>query len=263
MGTFSTPHDPFAPKPAKSQQFKRYRWLMSYADMITLLMAMFILMLSLSSTDSKKFDEQAAEMRKVFNQGSGGNLPVVSTSGISLDLPVPVLDEDVETAARQREWRTSTMGQVRDALAGEIAGNAAQVLETTREVIIRFPDTSAFASGSADLRESILPALDRVALILKRIDGQVVVSGHTDNIPISTARFRSNWDLAVSRSVSVVHYLLKDNRLAANRVTAQGFAESRPLAGNETAEGRGQNRRVDVAITMPDQLAQQTPQRRR
>lgn len=262
MSNFGQPPDPFAPKPPKSQQFKRYRWLMSYADMITLLMAMFILMLSLSSTDSKKFEEQAVEMRKIFNQAAGGNLPTSKTTGISIDLPTPIYDEDIEAAARQREWRANTVQQVRDTLRREIDDHMVRVVETDREVIIRFPDTSAFASGSADLRETILPALDRVAGLLKRIEGQIVISGHTDNIPISTARFRSNWDLSVSRAVSVVHYLLKDNRLEANRVTAQGFAESRPIAANDTPEGRSQNRRVDVAVTMPERLAQTAPKRR-
>ena len=246
------PPDPFAPRP-KQDRSKRYRWLISYADMITLLMAMFVLMLSLSSMDQHKFEDQAAEMRRVFNR-SLGLLPSPGQPGAKIDLQT--IDEDIEAAARQRQWRSHASQQVRSALASEIASKATTVLETDREVIIRFPDTSAFSSGSADLQNSILPALDRVVEVLRRVEGQVVVSGHTDNVPVATARFRSNWDLAVSRAVSVVHYLVKDTRLSPGRVTAQGFADSRPLAGNDTPEGRAQNRRVEIAITMPDSLAE-------
>lgn len=253
-----SPPDPFAPQ-RKTDRSKRYRWLISYADMITLLMAMFVLILSLSSMDPQKFQDQAAEMRKVFNP-SAGLLPPPGQSDSKIELRV--IDEDIEAAARQRQWRSNAIQQVRGALANEIASNATMVLETDREVIIRFPDTSAFSSGSADLRDSILSALDRVVEVLKQVEGQVVVSGHTDNVPIATARFRSNWDLAVLRAISVIHYLIKDNRLGLGRVTAQGFAESRPLAGNDTPEGRAQNRRVDIAITMPDSLAQDDTRKR-
>ena len=242
------PFDPFSPRPVADRS-KRYRWLISYADMITLLMAMFILILSLSNMDPQKFQEQAVEMRNVFNL-SAIFPSVPGESGSRLILPV--IDKDTEVAAELRQWRSNAIQQVRQTLADEIAAQAFTVLETDREVIIRLPDTSAFSSGSADLRETILPALDRLVDMLKRVEGQIVVSGHTDNVPISTARFRSNWDLAVSRSVSVVDYLIRDNRLSPGRLTAQGFADSRPLAGNDTPEGRAQNRRVDIAITKPE-----------
>lgn len=238
----------FAPRP-KPDRFKRYRWLISYADMITLLMAMFVLMLSLSNTDPQKFAEQAEEMRKIFKSFTGFS-PVPGGPESRLDLQL--IDKDAEAAAALRLWRSDAVQQVRQSLANEIASQTFRVLETDREVIIRLPDTSAFSSGSADLRDSVLPGLDRLVQMLQRIDGQVVISGHTDNVPISTARFRSNWDLAVSRSVSVVDYLIRDNRLSPSRLTAQGFADSRPLASNDTPEGRAQNRRVDIAITKPE-----------
>lgn len=242
--------DPFAPKP-KPCNVKRYRWLISYADMITLVMAMFVLMLSVSTFDKVRFDQNATEMRKAFNVENG---PRTGGPGTNLKIDEPAVLEDVETVVRQREWRTRTRELIRNALARELSSGMTSMVETEENILIRFPDTAAFSSGSADLRESILPALDRMTEVLRGVEGQLVVSGHTDNVPISTARFRSNWDLSVARAVSVVHYLVRDNRIEPARLTAQGFAESRPLAPNIGAENQAQNRRVEIAITIPASL---------
>lgn len=128
-------------------------------------------------------------------------------------------------------------------------------MEFERQIVLRFPDATAFASGRSELQDSILPAIDRLAEILRGVEGQIVVSGHTDSLPIVTDRVRSNWDLSVMRAVSLVHYLIKDDRLAVGRVTAQGFADSRPLTGNDSTDGRAQNRRVEIALDMPEVLA--------
>lgn len=98
-----------------------------------------------------------------------------------------------------------------------------------------------------------LPAIDRIVEILARAEGGILVSGHTDNQPIFTSQFRSNWDLSTERAVSVVHRLLKDKKIDPKRITAMGFGDSRPLKSNDTPEGRSVNRRVEIAIEMVGQ----------
>ena len=227
---------------------KRYRWLISYADMITLLMATFVMMLAVSSADTNKFAQQAEEMRRAFTFFP---IPAPEPDEPPTRPAIQVIDKDTEAAVAMRLWRSGTVQQVQQALANEIAARDFTVVEADYEVIIRLPDNSGFLSGSAELSDRILPALDRLAGVLARVDGQIVVSGHTDNIPISNPLFRSNWALSAARSVAVVDYLIRNGGLSPARLTAQGFAESRPLAGNDTPEGRAQNRRVDISLTKP------------
>jgi chemotaxis protein MotB len=117
-------------------------------------------------------------------------------------------------------------------------------------VIIRFPGSAAFASGTADLAAEFMPSLGRIGEVLKSANGRIFISGHTDDVPISTERFRSNWDLSAARAVSVAHYLLNDH-IEAKRVIVQGAADSQPLLPNDTPENRARNRRVEIALEIP------------
>jgi chemotaxis protein MotB len=138
--------------------------------------------------------------------------------------------------------------QFRRTLERELASFCIVLIDQGNRIIIRFPDATAFVAGGAEFASGVEPTLKRIASILRATKGQILVSGHTDNSPISTARFRSNWDLSSARAVSVVHFLITRAAVSPSRITAQGFADSRPLVKNDTPENQSRNRRVEISI---------------
>ena len=160
-----------------------------------------------------------------------------------------------EIARRESEAEQAALlrsDQIREelaaALANELEGDVLSIDGNKTEITIRFPDTVAFGSGSDILKDSIGPALERVAEVLAATDGQILVSGHTDSIPISNGRFRSNWDLSTARAVSVIHRLKEAGAIELSRMAAVGYADTRPLAAETSPENRALNRRVEVTL---------------
>jgi chemotaxis protein MotB len=233
-----------APPSKARKQACAPRWLMSFADLMSLLFALFVLLLSFADFNPDKFTDVAGPLAKAFH----------IVEPVEQRQVVKPLRQDDEIPVEIVEWKENVIYQTRSALAKEIQDGLVSIVERDREIIVRFPDASAFASGSSDLTQTALPILDRLAQVLLNVKGQVLVSGHTDDIPISTARYRSNWDLSAARAVSVVHHLIERGRVPADRLTAQGFADSRPVAPNDSPENRAQNRRVDVGIQVPEGL---------
>ena len=122
-------------------------------------------------------------------------------------------------------------------------------IETSgRRIVIRIKEHGSFASGSADVSPAFKPVLKIIRQQLRDIDGRIIVEGHTDNDPISTARFRSNWALSSARAVSVAHGLFEDPEIDQERFTITGFADTKPLVSNVNAAGKARNRRVEVVI---------------
>lgn len=218
--------------------------MVTFADLMALLFAFMVMMLSFSEVDSDSFRRNAGPMRTAFNKPAG-MLPQPGSKGVSIMPPVEI----GPLATRPEDsWKDEFLDTLRDAMSEEIARKMIVIVERDNAVVIRFPDTTAFPSGSDTLRPRALPALDRIAVVLATTEGRILVAGHTDNVPISTAKFRSNWDLSTARAVLVVHRLLANGQVDAARVTAQGFADSRPLAANDSAQNRAANRRVEIAI---------------
>lgn len=221
------------------------RWLMTFADLMALLFALFVLMLSFSEIDSDKFRKNAGPISAAFT----GTAQIIPDTSVAIPLPPSEAEQPIEELIR--EWKDQILDHLRTSMPREIASKEIILVEKEYEVIIRFPDATAFPSGSAELKDRVLAILDRIGEVMADASGQILVSGHTDDVPISTAAFRSNWDLSTARAVSVIHYLLDAGRLDSGRVTAQGFADSRPLAANDSPENRAVNRRVEIAIQMP------------
>ena len=117
-----------------------------------------------------------------------------------------------------------------------------------RGALIRIQEKGSFGSGSARLDPGFYKVIDRISEVLATRPGKILVAGHTDNIPIRTGRFRSNWELSSARAVTVLHALLRNPRLDQRRVVVQGFADTRPVADNDTPQGRAKNRRVELII---------------
>lgn len=137
---------------------------------------------------------------------------------------------------------------LRAVLANEIKKGIVEIKKEGKKIMIRIREKGSFPSGSATFRKDFLPVIAKLGESLKTIRGKVLIAGHTDNIPISTARFRSNWELSSSRAVSVVHELLKGNMLNSGRFLVEGHGDTHPLAANDTNQNRALNRRVEITI---------------
>jgi len=155
-------------------------------------------------------------------------------------------------AARAAEERLRQLRQnakmISDALGREIREGSVDVETAGQKIIIRVREKASFASGRAELKEGFLPILDRVAKILKGAKGKIIVAGHTDDVPIYTARFRSNWELSAARAVSVAHEMMLATNIPSKRFLVQGFADTEPVAKNDTAANRARNRRVEIIL---------------
>ena len=138
-----------------------------------------------------------------------------------------------------------------DALSSEILSNSLSVSYDAEKVVVRFSEAKSFSSGSEELKEDMFPIIEKIETVLSQCEGDIIVSGYTDNLPVNSRRFRSNWDLSAARAVSVVHQLIFNNKVDPNRVMAAGRAETNPLDDNDTAEGRAKNRRVELNIYNP------------
>jgi chemotaxis protein MotB len=220
------------------------RWLVSYADFITLLFAFFVVMYSAAQLDKRRAGQLATAIQTAFLQY--GSLPPepsdvggLSANGVPSNLPIGNTDDDEFTMLR---------AQVEKALAGEIAGGNVAVRRTSEGLVISLREVGFFDSGSADIQTSSQPAFQRLAEVLLATGSDIRVEGHTDNVPIHNTRFSSNWDLSTARATAIVRLFIVKYGLRPDRLAASGYAEFRPIASNDETAGRAQNRRVDIVI---------------
>jgi chemotaxis protein MotB len=220
------------------------RWLVSYADFITLLFAFFVVMYSAAQLDKRRAGQLATAIQTAFLQY--GSLPPepadvggLSANGVPSNLPIGNTDDDEFAMLR---------AQVEKALAGEIAAGNVAVRRTSEGLVISLREVGFFESGSADIRASSLPAFQRLAEVLRANDTDIRVEGHTDNVPIHNSKFKSNWDLSTTRATNTIRLLITQFNFPPEWLAASGYAEYRPIASNDDAAGRAQNRRVDIVI---------------
>ena len=138
--------------------------------------------------------------------------------------------------------------RLRMALNEEIAAGSVSIETEGMKVIIHIKENASFESGFADVRPDFLPALTKIAGLVNDDSGDITISGHTDDVPIANDRFRSNWDLSTSRAVSVAHEFMQRSELSPEKIIVTGHADTRPVAPNDTEEGRASNRRVEITI---------------
>lgn len=254
-------------------------WVMTFADLMTLLMCFFVLMLSFSEMDVAKFKQLAGSMKDAFGVQADIEVKTIpkGTSIIAQEFspgrPEPTvvndvrqytinsnmntldlgLDPDPAQAARLRDLERrerlaeQQAGLLKDALRSEIEEGRLLVRVESTDVIIQILERDSFASGSADLEPDFLPTLARIGELLGSLTGAIAVSGHTDNVPIATSRYRSNWDLAAARGASVAHELLEAG-IDPPRLLVSGHADTQPRAPNDSAANRALNRRIDITL---------------
>ncbi|HMV92051.1 MAG TPA: flagellar motor protein MotD [Thauera aminoaromatica] len=232
------------------------RWLVSYADFITLLFAFFVVMYSLSSVNEGKYrvlsDSLVQAFRNVNVNESGEQIvlpkvSVVPSQPITRPAP-PAVDPVVEQRRQQAAQRMRNVAdEIRRVLSPLTGSGQVKVTEGAFGVSVEINASLLFAPGEAALGSNAVSALQAVARVLAPAEFPITVEGHTDNVPISTFRFPSNWELSAVRA-STVARLFIDNGVTPARLTAAGYADQRPVADNADEEGRGRNRRVTILI---------------
>jgi len=243
------------------------RWLVSYADFITLLFAFFVVLYASAQVDQRKIGRLALAIQIAFQDL--GVFPA-STTKVPLDLdePMPFSTVQVIENARRNtelghvasppldslrsaseEANLSTLqAELQQALHHEIATHAVALHRESEGLVISLREFGFFDSGSTSLRPEALPAFDRIASILSVRTCRLRIEGHTDNVPIHNALVASNWELSTARSTELVRLLILRYNFPPERLAAAGYAQYHPIADNSTPQGRAQNRRVDVVI---------------
>ena len=276
-------------------------WVMTFADLMSLLMCFFVLLLSFSEMDVAKYKQLAGSMKNAFGvqrEIKVRDIPK-GTSVIAKEFspgrPQPTIKNEVRQMTTQDKQRYLATGQKLDAKTfakkdgkdGDLAGKGARELAPipkqadpdtaqidaqrivsaledeilasdveveTREqrIVIRILEQNSFTSGASELQPEFLEVLNKIRDVLVTIDGDITVAGHTDNVPINTARYRSNWELSAGRAASVAHALMSDGLLAERKVIVSGYADTEPFVPNDSQENRSKNRRVEIVIVQGD-----------
>lgn len=237
------------------------RWLVSYADFITLLFAFFVVMYAISSVNEGKYRVLSDALNSAFRDIPGttaGAMQVVNTTQNSQMISPPQIrpsNPKVEEEKRKNKEKMRNMAQqLMAALNSLVKSGQVRVTENALGITLDIDASVLFEPGQATLDEKAIVVLANVGRILAGSDFPITVEGHTDNLPISNTLFPSNWELSVVRASSVVRLFI-ENGVEARLLTATGFADQRPVAGNDTPEGRQRNRRVAVTIEsqVPDE----------
>ena len=236
------------------------RWLITYADMITLLMAFFVMMYGMSILDLKKFADFKAGAAKQLGKAPvevGGQGILFGGLGIAEAASAPITGsgprsgaEDAAQATGEvtRENIGKLVNEVRQRLAENDLANTVEAEVDPRGAVLRLGEKVLFESGSASLSGDGLGVLDQIAIVLKHIDNMVVVEGHTDDVPTKGKGFASNWELSTTRATTVLRWLVQGRHVPAARVSAAGYADTHPRFFNDTPEHRALNRRVEIII---------------
>jgi chemotaxis protein MotB len=229
------------------------RWLISYADFITLLFAFFVVMYAISAVNEGKYRILASSLGTAFGKVHDSDVPVPQLSAAALPPEVRQRTLRQQQALEEQEHMTDVASNLLDVMAPLVKEGKVRVTQSRRGVSIEINANVLFQPGRAELAPQSLAVLRAVADTLKNEPFNLEITGHTDNVPISNSLFPSNWELSAVRASSVVR-LLADSGIAPARLFAIGREASQPLASNDTAEGRARNRRVELMILsgMPD-----------
>jgi len=236
------------------------RWLVSYADFITLLFAFFVVLYAFAKADQKKQKQVSASIDTAFRSlsifPSAGRQPPTSggasdSASEAEEAAIPaniVMDEEVFSPARVKDDLERLHRELAQTLSSQVAAHTVSIHMGRDGLVISLREAGFFASGSATPRPETLSTLKQIAASLSRTPYDLRVEGHTDNIPIHTSEFDSNWELSAARATRIARIFLNMKAMPPERISAAGYAEFHPVADNDTADGRAENRRVDLVI---------------
>lgn len=228
------------------------RWLITYADLITLLLAFFIMLYSFSKQDTQKYEEVIGYLKAVFQGGTGilgrgtpGGAGVIDTPVKTMELPIERFDT---SRAMDLEIKKKIEDEINTIQTKADPNKQIFVVSDEGSITVRVTDRAFFDPGKADLKAEARQTLDKLVPIIKNTPNHVRVEGHTDNVPIHTGEFKSNWELSVRRATEVVRYIIEHHAFPPQRISASGYAEYRPIVPNDSPENKSRNRRTEIII---------------
>jgi chemotaxis protein MotB len=249
-----------APRRRDPEHENHERWLISYADFITLLFAFFVVMFAASQTDKGKAAMVSESVKKalegehlsamvaaVLGGASGakgqGNAKMRGPGGASTPSTTSQIREQLQVAELMPSYQVLS-----EELKGEIEAGRIQVSMQPRGLVVSFTQAALFPSGGDEVAPEAYAGLEKLAAAIAKIPNPVRLEGHTDSVPIKTARFKSNWELSAARSIALLEVLAARFAVPRARMSIAGYADTAPVASNETEEGRARNRRADIII---------------
>ncbi|MGV6851860.1 MAG: flagellar motor protein MotB [bacterium] len=268
-------------------------WMGTFADLMSLLMCFFVLLLSFSEIEAKKYKQVAGSMKEAFgvqreihaDESPKGTSFVAQEFSPGKPEPTPIneirqsttdelkmdldwtdsnakdkakteerVDEEELKEAKAKvdqavaEKVDQTMQMLEQALKQEIDKGLVELENKDNKVIIRIMEKGSFKSGRANIQAAFVPTLDKISRILGKTPGDIIVAGHTDNVPISTRQFPSNWELSAARAATFVHFMKRRGKIKSGRLELRAYADSKPLDSNKNKKGRARNRRVEIML---------------
>lgn len=237
------------------------RWLVSYADFITLLFAVFVVLYAMGQSDKKKVEEVMQSIQSSFGMATAGatapKVNVIPSQTVTI-IPSIKPEAKVVQAGRSRSGQAKTRAEEKDfrqikaSIEAYLVKQGAQskvTLEITRRgLIVSLKEAGFFNSGQATIKPEAYELINTIAEVMTQYNNPLRLEGHTDSVPISSSQFPSNWELSTARATNGLKYLLKNYDVDPNKISATGYAEFRPIADNSTSEGRSRNRRVDLVM---------------
>ena len=206
------------------------RYLLTYADLITLLLGLFIILYAISNVDASKYESMMENIGEYFGNENFVN-PEFKANYLDISDNKFTLKSSLQDYIDEYDFSSNI-----------------RLIENERGITISIMDNILFQSGMAELSEQSRPILTKMAQLLKTLPNDIRIEGHTDNIPINTPEFPSNWHLSIARATNTAYYLMNDLGLNQERVSVVGNSEFKPLAANDLPESRSLNRRVDIVI---------------
>ena len=219
-------------------------WLLPYSDMLTLLLALFIVMFAMGQTDQQKLKAMGAQFNIIFAGGSG----MMQTDGSSL---IP-MEKSEESGKSDSQAEQDKMTEVKKMLEQEISkegyDDKVKVELNADGLDISIQDVVLFNTGEAEVRKDLSPILSKISTMLKGLDNKIRVAGYTDNVPISNYKFRSNWDLSAMRAINVLNFMIGTGDITEDRISIEAYGETNPKYSNDTEDGKAKNRRVEIVV---------------
>ncbi|WP_027338699.1 flagellar motor protein MotB [Halonatronum saccharophilum] len=218
-------------------------WMTTYGDMMTLLLAFFVLLYSFSSIDASKF-----QMVMDGLQGKLGVLP-----GGRTVTRAELIEMGLDSSSPSNRQFNELNNKINQYIELEGLEEQISVEEDDKGLVIRFSGKVLFGLGSSQIKDNAKPVLSMISGLIKSLPNDVAVEGHTDNWPINSSRYPSNWELSTARATNVVRYFIEENNINPSRLSAAGYSEYRPIRANDTSQNRALNRRVDVIVLRMDE----------
>lgn len=240
------------------------RWLLTYADVITLLLIVFTIMYAFTQVNLKKFEETAGSLGQTFSgsidKGGGNNISAIKSKiNLAEKVRLMILEKEISGIPKSEVRQMKQVGEGVQAVLGKTTtGKNLSLTIGERGLVISFSGQVLFEKGKADIRSNMKKILLAVGAELVAIDNPIRVEGFTDNLPIKTRDFPSNWELSTARATSVLRYLIEIAGLSSARLSAAGYGEHKPAYPNTSEKLRALNRKVDIVVLYPS-LSKQEP----